>query len=361
MAEKLKGLIAKTRAAVEGTPFAGNLVEEATALLDHLALGPGGKKDHSQLNGPGARLTLGKATGAQGKATILLEKEDGSAAAQVEKLKGTLKDTVDVVTLGSPSSHRPQSDSEAPGALIETWRPGRSMGHVRGAAGTLGVFVTFEMRKDGHIVRVKGFTAAAHVLTLTTSAKKGDTILSPGYPDVERDPGEYGAGVLQRWCELVHHSADHETAINLTDIAYIEMREVAQFPTENAVPDPTVPDVKMIRLKGVASKADVDRLEQGVDVFMVGRTSGFRRGRLRVSAGPTAVNLLDRKTYIYGNLYVVAAYDDRQGFSEHGDSGAPVYSSDGILLGFIVGQAQGGSLMQLAKPCLDFARAELVT
>ena len=316
------------------------------------------------LQEPADRLVIGKPVGDERRGTILLEREAGPAARTADAVAKASDAPVDIITVGSATSHAPPriDGDEAPGALIEDWRPGRSVGHVRGAAGTLGVLVEFEHGRGRSLRRVRGFTSASHVLSLVSKVEAGETVLSPGYPDAERDPATYGVGQLRRWCALVHYAAGNAIE-NDKDIAFVELdaAELPRLPERNRVPDPAAPDVREIELTRVADPADVNRLQRGASLYMVGRTSGYRAGVLHSAAtNPIAINLPDRRTYLYANLHLVRPADPGLGFSADGDSGGPVYMADGALIGFVVGQAPGGTWIQLAAPCLAFAKARLL-
>ena len=327
--------------------------------------GTGPAEGKYALKDPASRLILGRAVGAPDHATILLERGEGPAARTAElvvKAIGPDK-LVEVITVGSAASHTPLyvEGDEAPGALIEDWRPGRSVSHVRGTAGTLGVLVEFDKGRGTSRQRVQGFTSAAHVLSLVPDVRPGETVQSPGFPDADLDPATYGVGSLQRWCTLLHRSAEG-AEFNGRDVAFVEFSagELAKLPRKNMVPDPKAPDDSQIAIERVAAPDEVSSLPRDTAVFMIGRSSGFRAGVLHSAAGPTTINLRDRRSYVYTNLYFVRPADVGLGFSVDGDSGGPVYLADGALIGFVVGQAAGGSWVQLAAPCLAFAKARLL-
>jgi hypothetical protein len=373
----------ETIGTVAGTAFEHDLADHARSLLNFLPIsapsGPtrvqarigrdkakkkrAGKASkvvfRSRLNTPGNRLAIGRVIGGPG-ATIFLETQDGPAAKEVERLRSTLSGQVNVETLGTPTSPKAESGTDLPGVLIEDWRPGRSVGHVDGTAGTLGVFVEFNAKKGQGLQLLRGFTTASHVLTLNVTARNGSDILSPGPPDVNRDPGTYLAGALRSWCRLVHYADSNAPAPgNLTDIAFVEMEDPVNYPARNRVPSPANPERKFLELEDVATREDVELFKLGTHVFKFGRTTGFTRGILHSAMAPYTIKLVDNRSYLYGNLYFVRPEDTGTGFSAPGDSGAAVYNKDGILIAFVVGQANEGSLVQLAAPCLAFAGAQL--
>ena len=63
---------------------------------------------------------------------------------------------------------------------------------------------------------------------------------------------------------------------------------------------------------------------------------------------------------MYSNVVVVAPSDAKRGFSAGGDSGAPVYTKSGGLVGFVVGGSGKRTFVHPAVSCLEAVGAELV-
>jgi hypothetical protein len=189
--------------------------------------------------------------------------------------------------------------------------------------------------RDGR-VKVKGFASASHVLLYPSDGQSGDEILSPGPPDGQRDLTNT-IGYLQNAIVLVHYreQRDPERIINKTDIALAEIKNEFDFPYGNDVP---IGNNQTARLEGVHDADALFDLINNESVCTVGRTTGFARGRvIAIGLQGFPIRLRDNKSYLYGDLIVVAPEDSTKGFSAFGDSGAPVYTQKGDLVGFVVG------------------------
>jgi hypothetical protein len=202
-------------------------------------------------------------------------------------------------------------------------RPGRSIGHQGGSAGSLGLYVTYADRKR----RRKGFLGAAHVLIHSPDVQVGDHIHSPGAPPEDYRDILYRYGKLRRGRALTHftESRDYVRVVNSCDVALASLNPMVHA-LQNSVPDPNDAN-RCLPVHDTMSVADI-RDHCGSDVFLTGSRTPFSHGQLfTVDVGEYPVQMPDGKEYLFGNVCVV----ERKGtaaFSQSGDSGGLVYTLD---------------------------------
>ena len=162
------------------------------------------RKGELVLSRPSQRLGLGRKLieGKPGLA-IYLEKGEGSAYDEAMKLKKETDEPVSVEVVGFAQSVWPEEASSILTSESDL-KPGISVSHINGWAGSLGAFVSF-LHKPRSRVRYRGFTSAAHVLGMNNRAESDDHIVSPGRPDVEPDIS-YKIGTLARCAYLTHYT-----------------------------------------------------------------------------------------------------------------------------------------------------------
>jgi hypothetical protein len=293
--------------------------------------------------------------GVQGVA-ILAESASGVESEAVRELSKTFPGRVDMLFVGKAQSGGSSEAVKPPN--VPGLAPGSSICHHNGWAGTLGVFVRPPAQPGSKTDRTPpAFTGASHVLDQRGLQER--RVYSPGRPD--REPTLASCvGELTDLCGLVDYQ-DREArgnVINLHDIGIVRIIDDCRD-CVNVVKDAdgTAP----LYLKGVLSEDEIyDRFSEGMELFMVGRTTRFSRGMLcAVDATPYPVQI-DAKRYLYGDFGFVRSINDRLAFSSPGDSGAPVYTSDGWLVGFVVGASPQGTMIHMAHACLDAMNAELI-
>jgi hypothetical protein len=170
-------------------------------------------------------------------------------------------------------------------------------------------------------------------------AELKEKILSPGFPDRERD-ARYEYGILRNFRKLAHYTdaSDADLVINQADVGVASLIDNTKV-VYNAVPNPENP-ADLVQIDNEMSLIQIrDHVLE--DVFMIGRTSGFVRGRLiTTDIREFAVKMPNNRNYMYGGLAMVEANEPRSRFSRSGDSGALVYAKVGgkyLALGFVVG------------------------
>lgn len=239
-------------------------------------------------------------------------------------------------------------------------RPGRSVGHKHGTAGSLGLYVKYTDEKANRTVT--GFLSAAHVLSNSPlGTGPGDMILSPGRPPAKYADIKYAYGHLYRGRLLTHHTdaSASDSIVNECDAAVAGLID-ATVPWRNEVPDPNNPQGNLLPVTDVVPKTEItDYVDK--QVFLVGRTTPFSVGRLSISdVGTFPVTLPDEKKYLFRDLAMVDRTEGR--FSQKGDSGACVYALEGRhcrALGFVVGGNDDHTFFTPAQVCLDALDVEL--
>ena len=120
-----------------------------------------------------------------------------------------------------------------PSVPADEHRPGRSVAHFAGTAGSLGAYVEWADAKTGR--KVLGFLGASHVLARSGQADPGDHIHSPGVPDADNNIA-WRYGRLANARALVH--AEDTTAegayVNDCDIAVARLTKACH--PQNRVP-----------------------------------------------------------------------------------------------------------------------------
>ncbi|MCG8651632.1 MAG: hypothetical protein MI861_17460, partial [Pirellulales bacterium] len=150
-----------------------------------------------------------------------------------------------------------------------------------------------------------------------------------------------------------------ELTVSTVDIAVFELESEHGRDFSNTVP---VSAKRNIQLKSVGGNDDIlaSALDQKV-VHKIGRTTGHQKGYIReFMMLEKPFTLPNRRLYVYSDLFSVTSAS-KQKFSDHGDSGAPVYLSNGVLLGFVVGSMGGETVCCRAEDAINTMRMELFT
>lgn len=190
-----------------------------------------------------------------------------------------------------------------------------------------------------------------------------NVVLSPGPPDVTRDPGKYSYGTLLRWEHLVHHTdiTDPDNVINDVDIALAYLTDSATD-GRNLVPDPNDPKRNRLEVSEVMSVIEL-RDHAGDDVFMIGRSTPFACGKLIATDVETfPIRMPNGRNYLFGGLALIESNNSDRRFSQPGDSGGIVYTVSGnhcSAAGFVVGGSEAHTFIAPAQPCLDKVEASL--
>jgi hypothetical protein len=312
------------------------------------------------LAAPERRLAAGLSFSEKGpQPAIFVEREGSWAHDKADTIAEQLRGDIDVVVGGSAHSMYPRHAVRRSGAA--SLRPGASVGHCTGWAGSVGCLVTFVATRRHRKIEMRGFLGAAHVLGKLNRAEDGDAIIHPGYPDGQRLM-DHKVGSLHTYSYLGHYDEDVEavTAPNLSDVALVALDDDTESDAANLVPDPE--DNKRQRMiRGVVDTGREILAYGGQEVFMVGRTSTFSRGTLSgFAVGECSIKLPDNRIYLYQGLLRVDRIGSKP-FSRDGDSGALVYTSDFKGLGLLVGGSDKYSWIFPLTSCLSTVSAELLT
>ncbi|MFQ5506999.1 MAG: hypothetical protein ACE5F1_19690, partial [Planctomycetota bacterium] len=215
-------------------------------------------------------------------------------------------------------------------------RIGGSVGHFEITAGTLGCFVSREA--DGG---EEFLLSNNHVLADENQARRGDAILQPGPADGGRRV-EDRVGELHRFPRLTKGRRNH------VDCAIARMIEGIEYHDN---------DLDGRTLKGVRTRA----LDEGEPVFKIGRTTGYREGKV------TAIELdnvqvgYDMGVLVFDDQIEIAPRELGTPFSLGGDSGSLIWDGDARAVGLLF--AGNGSDATYANPIrrvLSALEAELV-
>jgi hypothetical protein len=293
--------------------------------------------------------------------SILAEQEDSWATRKAKELEQNFPEAIVWTATGEAQSSYPDSDP-APHATSGEIRPGVSIGHGRFRAGTLSCIVTTQGKDRDQV----GVLTASHVVALNESARIGDRIYSPGKPEIGELTRRLAIGKLDDCVDLIPvigYDPGGEDIFQSIDIALVNLEELdpdRKIPKWNEVPNPKDPASSMLRLKQVAAEEDLPKyLNQ--EVFKFGRTTGFTRGKLVYhNIAQREIKLPNNKLYVYRELFGVVPAAAEEPFSRPGDSGAPVYTADGRLLGFVVGADNTVCLCCMAERSLRRMRARLL-
>ncbi len=197
-------------------------------------------------------------------------------------------------------------------------RIGVSIGHFRITAGTLGCFVT--RRSDGMLLILSN----NHVLANENDAKIGDVILQRGAFDGGVRPKDV-VGKLQKFVKL------KTTGANFVDCAVASIK--------------TGINSNLSSIKGVGTLVGQGAafLEEGTEVFKLGRTTGVTRGRVTAFELDDVVVGYDIGDVSFDNQIEIEGTGNKA-FSAGGDSGSLIVDADGNGVALLfAGGDQGGS------------------
>lgn len=267
---------------------------------------------------------------------IRLQRQGLVEAPHVERIRERAKNEVDIRYIGRISKRAAYQQGRHRPLEI-----GLSIGHYRVTAGTLGGFV--KLRRSGAIRMLSN----NHVFADENRGTKGDAIVQPGAYDGGRTPAD-------RVGRLAEFERVRKTKPNVIDAALATVDV----------------DYKASALRGHGKLRGVllDATQARGTVEKIGRTTGHTTGRITafevnnvvVSYGSLGNLRFDGQIEIEG----VGA----QGFSDGGDSGSIIYTTNGHLaigLLFAGGETGGSNNMGLtfANPIgmvLDGLKADLL-
>lgn len=287
--------------------------------------------------------------------TLVAVEDDGPLYDDLLKMRDDSGD-LEVCKVGFAQIGSPDPSSILPSTIsMEAWCPGRPVAHVDGSAGSLTAFV--ECVQDDETYT--GFLGAAHVLTNMARAQKGDGILSPAPPFVERDL-RYEVGTLQGGEKLVHYKRQNDPlrVIHRTDIASVMLQDDT-LPVRNMVPDPENQE-DFVAISGFVTENELIEYVH-TDVHKNGVGSGFTTGKLiGIDVLSFIVKMPDGKNYLFGDLMLIESMEeDNRRFSRRGDSGALIYNASGEALGVVIGGSGRFTFAQPIERCLTREGARL--
>jgi len=291
---------------------------------------------HNPIPRPESRLSLalGFADG-EPVVSMLADRGDGPAVSRAEKIKRELSGVKTRLNdRAAAQSFYPTGKAAFSSTADDSLVPGISVGSGSFPCGSLGCFATNNGVDYG--------VSAAHVINLNASLPDAAWIYAPGRPDVNNIRMKNRIGRLDDSIDLVPVSSTASEEEGQMSTASVDIASFAiEFPKNrersysNRVP---LGGDNYTNLSGIATLSDGLAIAiGGKKVNKVGRTTGWRSGRIvEYIVLEKTLQLPNRKLYLYTDLFSVLG-DDEQRFSDHGDSGAPVYTDDGILIGFVVG------------------------
>jgi hypothetical protein len=238
---------------------------------------------------------------------------------QSEQLKGQLKDT-----------KRDLADIIRRRERLRPVQPGTSVGHFKNSAGTLCCIVR---DKDGQ----KCLLSADHVF-VPGGAQEGDPILQPG-PTDGADQKRDQVAELTRWIS----AKAGVPAAGGEGGAIARVLPTIQVSSEILGIGP---------IRGIQSAPQI-----GETVQMVGRTSPIVQGQITDLYAAVKIPFGDAFTE-FTNLIVIRAASGP--FSQAGDSGAPVLTMDGRLIGMVYAGSPQATLVIPIRRILDAFEVELV-
>ncbi len=306
-----------------------------------------------QIQGPDRRLAMGIGwRGSKPTVALLVEDGDSWAHSRAMEIMDENNESVVVSVIGRAHSSRPESRRRSkPGKRVI---PGLSIGHYRGFPGTTGCIV--RVRNKNEFV---GVLSAAHVLSMNNSADSGDPVLQPGSPDGPRVLSNR-IGEIADYTYLSHYqeSEDEEFPRNGADVGVVKLQPETGAAAANLVPNPRNPDRKMKIVEVEEAQTLFGRI--GKKVYKRGRTTGFTTGVLEFThIKRLPIRLPNGRVYLYDDAFCIKG-ENKKPFSQPGDSGSLVYTSDGVGLGLIVGGSDRYSFASPLSLCLEEIGAELL-
>ena len=325
------------------------LAENSLAVID---AGP-----QRSYRGPSKRAGLAL-TGSSEEPVLVLHAVDKKAASyhRISDLADSKK--LDVVTAAIPEGYTSVEKQPPRKESIERIvRPGASISHGDGPAGTLGCFVTLNNSEGGI-----GVTGACHVLGYFGVGQIGHDVFTPAVEDMPDPDAPRATDIIGKIVELVPlRSYDRPRYLNKTDIAVIELSQPEDRLEEGNIVYTAANEP--IELAYNPDKAVVFE-SLGKTVFKTGRSSGVTSGTVSYLAltpcalRHTSVRKGTKHIYIYEDLFIVKSATSEP-FSLPGDSGAAVYLTDGTLLGFVVGGSGTHTYVSVVHNAFEAMNVEL--
>ena len=202
---------------------------------------------------------------------------------------------------------------------------GLSIGHANGGAGTLGCFVSL-----GDIVAL---VSCCHVLVpddhfigASSLTPPPIRIHQPGRPELEIPGGHTHIATLR------DSYVEFSTEGNRIDAAIAALTHPERC-AGNLLPHGVGCPFEGRFLAGVVDLSDVDARESmlGTRVGKIGRTTGYTEGTLTaLSLTPVVVNSRALGARISFEQAIEVSWDVEKPFTEPGDSGAAVFTTDGL-------------------------------
>ena len=268
---------------------------------------------------------------------VLCQREQDLTGSFVTAIRDRSPEDIDLRYIGSAARLGQPAPGDEAAAAISAHRPGGplrmgdSIAHFDVTAGTLGCFV--EIENEIFVL------SNNHVLANANQASTDDDVLWPSPIDNGRAPTDV-IGPLAHWVPLDLNPG----GLNVLDCAIAKLN------------DPTNIDrINLYNLPGQAAKQPisgraVSPLEQK-RVYMVGRTSGPREGRIFSISTEVEIAYLVRslpRRVVFQKQITIEGLDGSP-FARSGDSGAVVFDESWNAVGLVFavstdGGAQGGGL-----------------
>jgi len=192
---------------------------------------------------------------------------------------------------------------------------GCSIAHERGAAGSIGAFVELADK-------TRGVLSCCHVLALSGRAKAGDPVFQPGWPDQQRAVASNRLGTLTKAFTPFLSAQDNnlDAAVASTDPDRPNLGTI--------LPDlPCLPPA--LRGQPLTQVLPAGDLSLNEEVAKLGRTTGFRTGRVRaigLENLPVVLEVPRPRRFVFSDIIeIVWDGPGEKAFSAGGDSGSLLF------------------------------------
>jgi hypothetical protein len=247
---------------------------------------------------------------------VRVQRNSGPALAYAESLRETHGSEVNIVIVDVISTPPSINVASSANSILrkkhDVVRPGLSISRVDARAGTLGVLAEVE--------KGIGLLSAAHVIAQSGDSKDGDWIYHPGKPD--QNPLSMKHRVARLW-DAVELSSDE---LNRVDAAIALLEEEVEH-AGNELPAIGSP-VDGKRIKSAMSLDELVGLGSNPRVAKVGRSTGYTEGILTALDVQRLSVRAPRGNHNFAGVLEISW--DGTTFSKPGDSGAALFSLDGL-------------------------------
>jgi hypothetical protein len=235
-------------------------------------------------------------------------RRDAATNEYIDRLRQITSDEIDVAVVGEILAEPPLA-SVASTERCRPLRPGSSVGHALGTAGTIGAFVEHKGRPS--------ILSNSHVLTLWDRATMHDRIVQPGPLDDAGDANE--VATLSSWMAMKD--------VNDVDAAVATLRTGVSYEYPRALGEPYATEEYLAASRPRSWK--------------VGRTTGLTKGVVTsMSYDDLPVRFGDTVQYFDGQIELTGV---DQPFCAGGDSGSLIMDSEDRPFGLLFACTETGT------------------